>query len=152
MTPIMMNPNLQIVQTQNYVMIMTEMIHDVRIVRLGDEHFEHNIPNWMGDSIGHWDGDTLIVHTKNFRPEQSSSRSIALSEDFELVERYTLVADNEIHYSFTATDQQAYTQAVSGERTLTRNPPEDRIYEFACHEGNYSLSGILSGARRLDAD
>lgn len=151
LTPIMMNPNLQIVQTQDYVMIMTEMIHDARIIRLDGTHFSHGIPKWMGDSVGHWEGDTLVVHTINFRPEQSSSRSIALSEDFELTERYTLVGDSEIHYSFTATDQQAYTAAITGERILTRNPTEDRIYEFACHEGNYSLSGILGGARRLEA-
>lgn len=152
LTPVMMNPNLMIVQNRDYVMIMTEMIHDVRIIRLDSAHFDQGVRNWMGDSIGHWEGDTLVVRTKNFRPEQSSSRSIALSEDFELVERYTLVGDNAIHYAFTATDQQAYTQTVSGERTITRNPPEDRIYEYACHEGNYSLLGILSGARRQEAD
>jgi hypothetical protein len=149
MTPIMMNPNLQIVQNQDYVMIMTEMIQDARVIRLGKEHFGHDIPKWMGDSIGYWEGDTLVVHTKNFRPEQSS-RSIALSEDFKLIERYTIVSDNEIHYSFTVEDQQAYTQAFTGERTLTRNSPEERIYEFSCHEGNYSLSGILAGARRQE--
>jgi len=152
LTPIMMNPNLQIVQNQNYIMIMTEMINDARIIRLDSEHFEHDIPAWMGDSIGHWEGDTLVVQTKNVRPEQSSARAIVLSEDFELTERYTIVSEDEIHYAFTIVDNQAYTQAVTGERTLTRNPPEQRIYEFACHEGNYSLSGILAGARRLEAE
>lgn len=150
LTPIMMNPNLMIVQTEDYVMIMTEMINDARIIRLDAEHFDDGVRNWMGDSVGKWEDDTLVVRSKNFRPEQSSSRSVTLSEDFELEERYTLVGDNEILYSFTFVDPQAYTQPVTGERILSRNSPDDRIYEFACHEGNYSLSGILAGARQLE--
>lgn len=150
LTPIMMNPNLMIVQTEGYVMIMTEMINDARIIRLDAEHFDNGIRNWMGDSVGKWEDDTLVVRSKNFRPEQSSGRSVTLSEEFELEERYTLVGDNEILYSFTFVDPQAYTQPVSGERILSRNSPDDRIYEFACHEGNYSLSGILAGARQLE--
>lgn len=152
LTPIMMNPNLQIVQTRDYLVVMTEMIHDARIIRLNGSHFDHDIPSWMGDSIGHWEGDTLVVHSRNFRPDQSSDRGIAMSGEFELIERYTVVGDNEIHYAFTVTDPQAYTQPFSGERTLTRNPPEERLYEFACHEGNYSLSGILAGARRQEVE
>jgi len=150
LTPIMMNSNLMIVQTEGYVMVMTEMINDARIIRLDDEHFDNGVRNWMGDSIGEWEDDTLVVRSKNFRPEQSSSKSVTLSEDFELEERYTLVGDNEILYAFTFVDPQAYTQAVTGERILYRNSPDDRIYEFACHEGNYSLSGILAGARQLE--
>lgn len=151
LTPIMMNPNMQIVQTEDYVMVMTEMVHDARIIRIGDEHFDNGVRNWMGDSVGHWEGDTLVVHSKNFRPEQSSGRSISMSEDFEVEERYTLVGDNEIHFGFTVHDEQAYAQSFTGERTLTRNSFDEQIYEFACHEGNYSLSGILAGARRLEA-
>ena len=93
-----------------------------------------------------------MVHSKNFRPEQSSYRSIIISEDFELIERYTLVGDDEIHYGFTVHDEQAYTQPFSGERILSRNAPEEKVYEFACHEGNYSLPGILAGARRLESE
>jgi len=148
LTPIMMNPNLQIVQTRDYVMIMTEMIHDARIVRLNGGHHEPVVARWMGDSIGHWEGDTLVVHSIGFRPDQSSSRSLPMSEDFELVERYTRVSDSEIQYAFTVSDPQAYDRPFSGVRTLLKNGPEARIYEFACHEGNYSLSGILAGARR----
>ena len=152
LTPMMMNPNLQIVQNADYIMVMTEMINDARIIRLDDEHFDNGIRNWMGDPVGHWEGDTLVVHSKNFRPEQSSGRSIQVSEDFEVIERFRLVGDDEILYSFTVYDDQAYTQPFSGERILSRNPPEERIYEFACHEGNYSLSGILAGARRLEVE
>lgn len=150
LTPIMMNANLQIVQTKDYVMIMTEMAHDARIIRIDQAHFAHGHKAWMGDSVGYWDGDTLVVHTINFRPEQSSARSVVISEEFELEERYTLVADGAINYGFTVTDAKAYTESFSGERTLTRNSPGEQIFEFACHEGNYSLSGILAGARRLE--
>ncbi|MEZ5489007.1 MAG: hypothetical protein R3F50_01655 [Gammaproteobacteria bacterium] len=152
LTPIMMNPNLQIVQNEDYVMVMTEMVHDARIIRLNGKHRDSGIKNWMGESVGRWEGDTLVVHSKDFRPDQSSARGIAMSEDFEVIERYTLVSDDEIHYAFTVYDAQAYTQPFSGERTLTRNASDERIYEFACHEGNYSLSGILAGARRQEVE
>lgn len=154
MTPIMMNPNMLIVQNRDYVMIMTEMVNDARIIRLDDEHFDNEVRNWMGDSVGYWEGDTLVVHARDFRPEQSFARGLGISEDFEVTERFTLVDDGSIHYQFTATDPQAFTQAVVGERTLTRNRPEEQIYEFACHEGNRSLSSILRGARvqELDAE
>lgn len=152
LTPIMMNANLQIVQSKDYVMIMTEMVHDARIIRLDDEHFSHGQKNWMGDSVGRWEGDTLVVHTINFRPEQSSARAVVISEDFELEERYRLAGDNAINYSFTVTDLKAYTESFSGERTLTRNAPEEKVFEFACHEGNYSLTGILAGARKSESN
>ena len=152
LTPMMMNPNLQIVQTEDYLMVMTEMIHDARIIRIGDEHFPHNIPQWMGDSVAEWEGDTLVVYTKNFRPEQSSPRSIIISENFELTERYTLMDNDQIHYEFTVYDDQAYMQPFIGERILTRNASEEKVYEFACHEGNYSLPGILAGARRQESE
>ncbi len=152
LTPIMMNPNLQIVQNRDYVMILTEMIHDARIIRLDDVHLNNGVDSWMGDSIGHWEGDTLVVHSKDFRLDQSSSMGIVLSEEFELVERYTLSGENEIHYAFTVSDPGAYTRPFSGERILTRNGTAERIFEFACHEGNYSLPGILAGARRQEIE
>lgn len=152
LTPIMMNPNLLIVQNGDYVMIMTEMINDARIIRLNDEHFDNDIQTWMGDSVGYWEDDTLVVHSKDFRPEQSSGRGFVMSDQFEVVERYTLVSDGQIHYAFTVSDPKAYTQTISGERMLTRNSEQDRIYEFACHEGNYSLESILRGARQQEAD
>lgn len=148
LTPMMMNPNLQIVQNKDYVMVLIEMVHDARIIRLGDEHHNDGINRWMGDSVGYWEGDTLVVHTKGFRPEQSSSRmGFKVSDDAEVIERYTLTSDDTIHYGFTVMDEQAYGRPISGERTLTRNPPEERLFDFECHEGNYSLSSILRGAR-----
>jgi len=152
LTPLMMNPHMQIVQNEDYVMIMTEMVHDARIIKLSGEHSASALPSWMGESVGDWEGDTLVVHTKNFRPEQSAAMLLVHSEDLAVIERYTLVGDDAIHYAFTATDPQAYTQPVRGERMITRNAPSDQIYEFACHEGNYSLANILAGARRAEAD
>ena len=148
LTPMMMNPNLQIVQNESYVVVMTEMIHDVRIIRLGKAHHDDGINRWMGDSVGHWEGDTLVVHSEHFRPEQSTSRmGFRVSEQFEVIEHYTLTSDETIHYRFTINDPQAYGVPISGERTLTRNPPEARLYDYECHEGNYSLAAILRGAR-----
>ncbi len=108
LTPLMMNPYMQIFQTKDYVVILSEMIHDARIIRLVDQHVDSDFSRWMGDSIGRWEQDTLVVHTKNFRPEQSASRMfLPFSEALEVMERYTLVGHDEIHYAFTATDQKA---------------------------------------------
>ena len=150
LTPMMMNPNLQIVQNEGYIVVTTEMIHDARIVRLGKTFRNDGIERWMGDSIGRWDGDTLVVQTKNFRPEQSASRSwmgFRVSEKFKVVENYTLTGEGTINYRFTVNNPEAYGSSISGERTLTRNPPQGRLYDFECHEGNYSLPAILRGAR-----
>ena len=152
LTPIMMNPNIQIVQTRDHVMIMAEMVHDARIVKLDSDHPNNGIKKWMGDSVGYWEGDTLVVYSQNFRPEQSSMRSFPMSDRFEVVERYTLLSDNEIHFAFEVKDPLSLIEPVSGERLLTRNSPADRIYEFACHEGNYSLANILRGARQQELD
>ena len=153
LTPLMMNPYMQIFQTKDYIVILSEMIHDARIIRLVDQHVDSDFSRWMGDSIGRWEQDTLVVHTKNFRPEQSASRIfLPFSEALEVMERYTLVGHDEIHYAFTATDQKAYTQPVSGERIISRNATGEFVYEYACHEGNYSLPGILRAARRADRE
>lgn len=151
MSPLGWNANLQIVQTPKYVMMMTEMIHDVRIIRLDSAHGSSPIRNWMGDSIGHWEENTLVVHTRDFRLKQSQSR-MPVSEDFELVERFTLTDDNEIFYSYTVTDDKSYTQPFTVERTFSRRPKSEPIYEFACHEGNHSIIGILAGARRQESN
>lgn len=150
--PMVWSALLQIVQTQDSVVLHTEMFHDARIVRLNGTHPTHGSKVWMGDSIGHYEGSTLVVHTNNFRPEQSYAAIMPMSEDFELTERFTRVGENEIVYGFTVVDPKAYTRPFTGERTLSRSPPGDRILESACHEGNYSMSGILAGARKQDAE
>jgi hypothetical protein len=146
--PMVWSALLQIVQTKDYVVLHTEMFHDARIVRLNGTHPNRGARVWMGDSIGHFEGNTLIVHTINFRPEQSWAAIMPMSEEFELTERFIRVNDDEIVYNFTVVDLKAYTRPFTGERMLKRAAPSDRILEFACHEGNYSMTGILAGARK----
>lgn len=145
------NANYQIVQTRDYVMLMGEMVHDARIIKLDGEHHPGNSPSWMGDSIGHWEADTLVVHTVRFRPEISHFRLVS-SEQLELTERFTPVGDNEIAYQVTVTDPLIYSRPFTEELTLKRRGPGEYLYEYACHEGNYSLPGILAGARRTELD
>jgi hypothetical protein len=143
------NSNMQIVQSKHHVMMATEMIHDARVVRLNGAH--HGLVDWNGDSIGRWEGDTLVVHTINVRLEQSQP-PLHFSEQFELTEYYTLVSPDEILYRYTVVDPLAYTQPFTAERILKRLKPGQHIYEFACHEGNYSLANILSGARKQEQE
>jgi len=141
------NANFQIVQTEDHVMILGEMVHDARIIKLEGRHQPGEIKTWLGDSVGRWEGDTLVVRTINLRPEISHFRLIS-SDQLELLERFTLVNNNEIYYSFTVTDPEIYSQPFTEELSLTRREPGEYLYEYACHEGNYSVSGILGGARR----
>jgi hypothetical protein len=145
------NANYQIVQTRDYVMILGEMINDARIIRLNSQHFPGDIKTWLGDSIGHWDGDALIVHSRNFRPEISHPRLLS-TDQMTLSERFEMIGENEIFYSFTVTDPAIFTGPVTEELTLRRHGPGEYVYEYSCHEGNYSLPGILAGARRQELD
>jgi hypothetical protein len=123
-------------------MILVEMVHDVRIIRIGDEHVPDNVRKWMGDSVGRWEGDTLVVETRNFRPDQPFFSSL---EKAVITERFTRVADDKIVYRFTVDDPSTYTAKFTGELPFVS--VDANIYEYACHEGNYALPGILSGAR-----
>jgi hypothetical protein len=142
MLPILYNNHYQIVQSPGYVMILVEMVHDARIIRIDDQPLSENMKRWMGDSIGHWEGDTLVVETTQFNSLQRFRRS---SENLKVIERFTRAADDIINYAFTIEDPDTFTQSWSGEMPLNRT--ESRLYEYACHEGNYSLSGVLAGAR-----
>ena len=148
MLPVLYNNHSQIVQTEDYVMIMAEMNHDARIIRMrGDEHSD--IPKWLGDSIGYYEGDTLVVETTNYHPQQSFRGALRhyffLSPGAKVTERFTRVAGETLLYQFTVEDPKVYATAWKGE--LPMNAVEDKIYEYACHEGNYALPGILAGAR-----
>ena len=149
MLPVLYNNHYQIVQTPDHVAILVEMNHDARIVRLNAEHLPAHITPWLGDSIGHWEGDTLVVETTNFHPDQSVRLAIKhqlyVSSDSRVTERFTRVSPAEIFYEFWVEDEQAYTQPWRGEMTL--RAASGPIYEYACHEANYSLPGILAGAR-----
>jgi hypothetical protein len=149
MLPDVYNNNYQIVQTPEAVMILVEMVHDARIVRLSGKRLPKNITPWMGDSIGRWEGDTLVVETTNLHPGQKAHYGIKqrfyLPPTAKVIERFTRVAENEILYQFAVEDAEAYTQPWKGEVPLRAT--KDHIYEYACHEGNYALPGILAGAR-----
>jgi hypothetical protein len=152
MLPDVYNNNYQIVQTQDHVMILIEMVHDARIVRLDGKHVPRNITPWMGDSVGRWEGDTLVVETTNLHPGQKAHYGIKqrfyLPPSGKVTERFTRVSADEILYQFTVEDAATYTQPWTGEVPLRAT--QDQIYEYACHEGNYALPGILAGAREQE--
>lgn len=147
MLPTMYNSHYQIVQSPGYVVIMVEMVHDARIIRIGDKPMPHEIKKWMGDSIGYYDGDSLVVVTKNFRPEQSFRGS---SENMVVTERFTRVADDKLIYRFTVEDPETFESPFTGELPFVAI--DEPIYEYACHEGNYAMEGILAGARQEERD
>jgi hypothetical protein len=145
------NNNYTIVQTKDHVMIMTEMVHDTRIIRLGaTKHAPAQIRSWFGDSIGHWEGDTLVVETTNLHPTQLAQTSPLLpyrgaSEQLKVTERFTRTGPDVINYKFTVEDPATFTAPYSGE--LPFNRINENLHEYACAEGNYALPGMLAGAR-----
>ena len=149
------NNNYTIVQTKDHVMIMTEMNHDARIIRLGaQKHAPPQVRPWFGDSIGRWEGDTLVVETTNIHPTQLSQTSPlwpyrGASEKLKVTERFTRTGPDVLLYKFTLEDPSTFTAPFSGE--LPFNRINEMIHEYACHEGNYALPGILAGARAEEA-
>jgi hypothetical protein len=137
----------QIVQTADSVMILTEMVHDARMVRMNAQHLPATIRKWMGDSIGHWEGDTLVVDTTNFTDQ---TRFRGATENMHVVERFTPVAGKSLKYRFTIEDPATWTRPWTGEYTWPTT--DEKMYEYACHEANYALGGILSGARQRDRE
>lgn len=147
MLPVMYNNNYQFVQTDDYVMILAEMAHDARIIRLKDSKHMAGMDKWMGDSIGHWEEDTLIVETRGFNPQQSFRGA---SANLMVTERFSRISESEMLYSFTVEDPTVFSQAFTGELMFNTRPARESMYEYACHEGNYALAGILAGARELE--
>jgi hypothetical protein len=143
MLPSGYNNNYQIVQSRDYVTIFNEMIHDTRIIPLdGRPHLPQNVRLWMGDSRGHWEGDTLVIDTTNFT-DKTAFRGA--SEKLHLVERFRRVDAETLLYSFTVDDPSAFAKPWTAEITSTR--AVGPIFEYACHEGNYGMTGLLRGAR-----
>jgi len=144
------NNNYTIVQTPDAIMIMTEMVHDVRVIRLGESQPlpEHMRP-WLGDSRGRWEGDTLVVETTNIHPDQPmfalSAAQFLPSESIRVVERFTRPSEHQLNYEFTVEDPVILTAPISGEMPFNRL--DGMLYEYACHEANYALENVLSGAR-----
>jgi len=153
MLPVLYNNNYQIVQSPGHVMILVEMNHDARVIRLGGEHPPSNVQKWLGDSIGHWEGDTLVVETTNFHPDQSFRAAIKhillTSPNLTVTERFTRIADDVILYDFSMNDPAVFSRPWRGQLPLRASAGP--MFEYACHEGNYALEGILRGAR-LDDD
>jgi len=149
-TPIL--PNViyrafQIVQTPNHVMIMAELLHEVRIIRLGAQHISPDVRQWLGDSIGHWQGETLVVDTTNFNTQ---TKFMGSSENLHVVERFQPIDGDTFLYRATVEDASVFSKPWVIEYPFSRVPGP--IYEFACHEGNYALPNILKGARKAEAD
>jgi hypothetical protein len=147
MLPVLYNNNYQIVQTRDYVMILVEMVHDVRIIRMSGTHPPKNVTAYLGDSIGHWEGDTLVVETTNFH---EGNRFRGSSEDLRVIERFKRVDQKTILYRATIDDPATYSKPWTLEYPYlaTAGP----IYEYACHEGNYAMTDILGGARKMEAE
>ncbi|MEZ5488689.1 MAG: hypothetical protein R3F50_00020 [Gammaproteobacteria bacterium] len=143
------NNNYEIVQTPDYVVIRTEMISHARIIPINSEHRKHAIKPMFGESVGYWDGDTLVVETTNFNSLQEEA-SVSLTTDARVIERFTRVSEEQLNYDFIIDDPVYYTQPWRGESRFLAT--DDKVYEFACHEGNYALGAILGGARRQELD
>ncbi len=138
----------QVVETPGAVVIMLEMFHDARIVRMnaGARHPPKNVQGWLGDSIGHWEGDTLVVDTTNYRPRAFQSVS---SENLHIIERFTRQDANTLRYDITVNDPKTWVRPWSLMVPLQRSTKP--VYEYACHEGNYAEAAILAGARAEEA-
>jgi hypothetical protein len=152
--PVMQNAmyssTLQIVQSPDSVMIVVEMVHHARVIPIvanaaAAKHGPTEIPKWAGDSVGWYEGDTLVVETRNVHPLQPS----LISPTGKLTERFSRWSDGQVLYEFTVDDPALYTQTWRGEMALNTSQP---MYEFACHEGNYAMPGILGGARELESN
>jgi hypothetical protein len=147
MLPVLYNNNYQIVQTPDHIAILVEMVHDARIIRINASHAPPTVRQWLGDSIGHWEGDTLVVDTTNFTNKTQFRGS---SENLHVIERFTRVDPNTILYKVTIDDPTTFTKAWTAEYPFvaTKGP----VYEYACHEGNYAMTDILGGARKADEE
>jgi len=140
---------LQIVQTRDHVAMLSEKYHDAHVIRLGGQaHDPAAVTSWMGDAVGRWEGETLVVENTNFSPVAARSYGVKLSAASTIVERFTHLGPDDLIYEFTVTDPTFYTRPWRAEMPFTRT--EARMYEYTCHEGNYGLTDILSGARRLE--
>ena len=147
MLPVLYNNLKRIVQTDEHIMILVEMVHDARIIRMNQAHAPAEIRSWLGDSVGHWEGDTLVVDTTNFNDTPGMRQA---TRDLHVVERFTRLDADTLRYEFTVDDPSVWTAPWSGEYVWPASG--NRVYEYACHEANYSFRGILGGARILEQD
>jgi len=147
MMPSFYNNNYQIVQSPGYVAIWIEMIHDVRMIPTDNRaHLPKNVRLWMGDPVGHWEGDTLVVDSTNFTANNGFRGS---GENLHLIEKFTRVSPTMVLYEYTMDDPETFVSPWTVQIPMT--PTEGPLLEYACHEGNYAMEGILAGARKDDA-
>ena len=145
-TPAGYNQNMQLFQTENYVAVLTEMVHTTRIIPIDSgAHIDGSIRQWSGDSRAHWDGDTLVVETENFNDHERYFNWRGSSTNMKLVERFRRVDADTLSYEFTVTDPETWVTPWTAEVPMKRN--ELPLFEYACHEGNYSMEAMLAGAR-----
>ena len=148
-TPNLYNNNVQIIQSRDTAVIMTEMIHDARIVPLdGRDHIADDIRQWSGDSRGYWDGDTLVVETGNFNSLTQSFGVFGTAQDKLLTERFTRVGPYTVEYEFTIDDPSTFTDRIIAMVPMAK--VDGQLYEYACHEGNYGMFNILRGERMAE--
>ncbi len=143
------NNNYTIVQTKDHVLIHTEMVHDTRIVRIGGQHLPAKVRQWFGDSVGRWEGDTLVIETTNFHRDHGYRNSW---ENLKVIERLSRKDATTLSYRFTVEDPSTFSAPFSGELEFTAMAPGEQVYEYACHEANYGLEGVLSGARSQERE
>ena len=147
MMNVLYNNNYQIIQSPDHVVIVVEMNHDARVIPLNAKHKPPALNKYLGDSIGWWEGDTLVVETININPEGGGQAQV--TPNGKIIERFTRYSDSQVLYEFEVQDPALYTQVWKGEVGLNR--VNEQVYEYACHEGNYSFAGILEGARVLES-
>ncbi len=143
--PNVYNNHKRVVQTADAVMILTEMNHDARVVRIGGKHRPDHVRTWLGDSIGHWDGDVLVVETTNFNDTPALSGA---DRNLKVTEWLQRQDDGNLNYRFKVEDPTVWESAWEGE--LTWQQTGDKVFEYACHEGNYALTNVMRGARELE--
>ncbi len=144
MIPGSYNNNMQLVQTKDHVMILNEMVHSARIIPYADEHSTKQL-KWEGDSIARWEGETLVIHTRNFYHDYNLR---GMSDQAQVTERISWIDENTLNYDFTVEDPLSWDETWSARLPLRRST--DPVYEYACHEGNHGLMGILAGWRRYE--
>ncbi len=143
------NNSYTIVQSKDTVVILTEMVHDARIVRMNGTHPPPGLRKWFGDSIGRWEGDTLVIETTNFHPNHGYRGA---SENLKVTERLSRRDARTLNYRFTVEDPTTFTTPFTGELVFNQMAPGEMVYEYACHEANYGLEGVLSGARAQERE
>ena len=144
---------MQLIQHQDHVVILTEMIHDARVVPLDRNHnLTDDIRLWSGDSRGYWDGDTLVIETKNFNGLTQSFISSPYGDSYNksLVERFTRVSADTVEYEFTIDDPSTFSDKITAMVPMTR--VDGLLYEYSCHEGNYGMANMIRGERRQELD